>query len=565
MPPQTAAELLDWLADKQLLDATQVAELRNSGADDARCLARALLQRDWLTPYQANQILQGKGEQLLLGPYYLRERLAEGAMGQVYKAWHPRLGRLVAVKTLHKELVSSPKARDRFLREVRLVAQLVHPNIVRSLDAGEVDGRLFLAMDFVEGTNLSALMKQNGPLPVEVAVDYARQVALGLQHAFERGIIHRDIKPSNLMVASGAATSIKILDFGLARFDTEEEEGKRLTQVGKLLGTVDYIAPEQAADARRADHRADIYSLGCTLYYLLTGQPAFPGTDLVEKIHSRQLGEPPDVRALCPEASVGLAEVLRKLMARRPEDRYQTAAEAAVALEPYTLRMPAPPPEPVAKAAPPRGIVLAQPVPADALPPAGTPIPLAVALPVTAAPPPSDAETFALDHTPAAPRPPRPRVPAAAPVPWRWLAGGGVLGLVLLLVLFLLFRGGGQPVAPKPGYWNPGAAVHIERVRLSVDAIHPGEIKRILVEIRRDEFDGPVTIKVDPDSLPPGFSATTPRPIPEKKKGGMGGEIMLTVGTDADVGRYELKIVAVAENLSDERMLTVPVEAWGRK
>jgi serine/threonine protein kinase len=543
MTPQTAAELLDLLDEKQLLEPAQVTDLRAVLADfaDARTLARELLSRDWLTPYQANQVLQGKSDVLLLGPYRVRERLAEGAMGQVFKAWHPQLRRAVAIKMMHGALVASGKARERFHREVRLAAQLDHPNIVRARDADEVDSRLFLVMDFVEGTNLAAIVRAQGPLPIAEALDCARQTALGLQHAFERGIVHRDIKPSNLMAVGGVPTTIKILDFGLARFESEgdEEAGRRLTQFGKILGTIDYISPEQAADSRSADIRADIYSLGCTLYFLLTGKPAFPGNDLVAKLLARQDNDPPSVRVLRPEVAPALDAVLRKLMARRPEDRYQTPAEAADALRQCTAP-PVPLAQPVVVAA---DVPLAVPVGAT-----GDDYHFATSAPVAVAD-----EVWAFEQE----APPR-RKPAPRRPPRLWLfAGGGALVLLLLGGLGLLLLSRGAQEVPKDGYYN-GAALQFRRVRLSVigePVLYPGEWKKILVEIQRDKFKGPVKVYVDPQSLPPDLSVS-PLTIAAKE---FGGEMRLMVTNGADPGELELKVIAVAKNLTAEKILPVKI------
>src|SRR5439155_5853205 len=208
----------------------------------------------------------------------------------VFKAWNTRLGRTVAVKTIHKEHVFNQKALERFRREVRTAGRLSHPNIMLAWDADEVNGRPYLVMEFIEGEDLWQRVKRLGPLPVAEAVEFARQAALGLQHASERGVVHRDIKPGNLMLVSDGAMSgaaggsgiptthhspltthqIKILDFGLARLDSETYQPGRLTYAGYVIGTVDYIAPEQACDAHTADIRADIYGLGCTLFYMLT-------------------------------------------------------------------------------------------------------------------------------------------------------------------------------------------------------------------------------------------------------------------------------------------------------
>jgi serine/threonine-protein kinase len=329
---------VDCLREHQLLLPSQVEEVGRLSAQfpDAQALARELLRRGWLTAYQANQVLQGRGKDLVLGPYRLLERLGEGGMGKVFKARHIRMDRLVALKIIHPDELDSPKAVQRFAREARAAAQLAHPNIVLAHDADQVGNVHFLAMEYVEGTDLAWLVKQSGPLPVAQACEYARQAALGLQHAHEKGLVHRDIKPGNLLLTRTgpeATPLVKILDFGLARFESEAGRKTRLTTLGNLVGTVDYVAPEQAENARTADIRADIYSLGCSLYYLLIGQPPFPGDNVVEKMTRRVLEEPPSVRAVRPEVPGAVDRVVARMMARKPSDRFQTPAEVAVALQ----------------------------------------------------------------------------------------------------------------------------------------------------------------------------------------------------------------------------------------
>jgi len=340
MTPLAPAELLGWLGRHMFLAPDQVEALRPllpTFADD-RALARELIGRDWLTPYQCNQILQGHGDRLLVGANRLLERIGEGAMGEVFRAWNVRLGRVVAVKMIHNEHLPSGKAMERFRREVQAASQLDHPNIVLVRDADVADGRTFLVMDFVDGEDLARRVKTQGPLPIVQAVEFARQAALGLEHASERGVVHRDVKPSNLLITTGpdGAPLVKILDFGLARLDNESITMQRLTMAGNLIGTVDYIAPEQAMDAHAVDARADVYGLGCTLFFLLTGKPPFGGNSVVEKLTARRDEPPPSVRALRPEVPTGLNLVLQKMMAREPHERYQTPLEAARALAPFT-------------------------------------------------------------------------------------------------------------------------------------------------------------------------------------------------------------------------------------
>lgn len=340
----TPVALISWLTENLFLTPVQAEELRCLAFTDMPSLVRELVKRNWLTPYQANQVLQGRGDILILGPYQLLERLGEGSMGQVFKGRHASLGRLVALKIIHRHNVASPKTVERFKREGRTAASLAHPNIVAAYDANDIGGRYFLAMEFIEGTDLAKIVKKSGPLPVGQACEYVRQAALGLQHAFERAVVHRDIKPGNLLVTRtppGTPPQVKILDFGLARFESEYTASGRLTQTGTLLGTVDFMAPEQIENAQAVDVRADIFSLGCTLYYLLTGRPPFGGDTLVEKVSMRLIGQPPQVRALRPEVPVDLEDVLLKMMARDPVWRFQTPNEVAAALQAFLALPPA--------------------------------------------------------------------------------------------------------------------------------------------------------------------------------------------------------------------------------
>jgi WD40 repeat protein/serine/threonine protein kinase len=274
--------------------------------------------------------------------YRVLRLLGRGGMGAVYLAEHLRMGRLVALKVINDDLWRQPGALARFQQEVRAAAQLDHPNLVAALDADQAGDLHFLVMEYVEGRNLADHLAENGPLPLAEAADIARQAALGLQHAHERGMIHRDVKPHNLMRT--AAGEIKLLDFGLARLaavpgpDMPAGEGTgrtHLTAPGTIVGTPDYIAPEQGSDPRGADGRADLYSLGCTLYHLLAGQPPFPEGTVREKLARHAAEEPRSLRELRAEVPKGLAAVVAGLMAKRPEDRFPTPAAAAAALAPY--------------------------------------------------------------------------------------------------------------------------------------------------------------------------------------------------------------------------------------
>ena len=336
MPVNSPPELVDLVRRLQLLPSSHLAELTDSlqaAFPEPRALAAELVRRGWLTPYQINQIFRGRADGLILGPYVVLERLGEGGMGEVFKAQHPKLGRVVALKLIRKERLVNPAAVRRFHREVQAAAQLEHPHIVRAFDAGQAGDLHYFVMEYVEGTDLARLVKRDGPLSIERACDYARQAALGLQHAFERGLVHRDIKPANLLLTAKSDV-VKVLDMGLARLDRPglDDASTTLTQEGAVMGTPDYIAPEQARDSHTADIRADLYSLGCTLYFLLTGRVPFPGGSLTEKLLKHTLDEPRPVEVLRPETPTAVAAVVRKLMAKRAEDRCQTPAEAAAAL-----------------------------------------------------------------------------------------------------------------------------------------------------------------------------------------------------------------------------------------
>jgi serine/threonine protein kinase len=316
----------------RLLDSHQLAEVAGPLAksfSNPKSLAGELIRRDWLTPYQVNQVFQGRGSDLLLESYVLLERLGEGGMGIVFKARNWKLDRLVALKLIRKERLSNTEVVRRFQREVRAAAQLNHPNVVHAYDCGECGDRHFYVMEYIDGIDLAQLVRRDGPLGVEQACDYIRQAALGLQHAYERGLVHRDIKPHNLLLSrsSGGQALIKILDMGLARLDQGGEvDSGTMTREGTVMGTLDYIAPEQARNAHLADTRADLYSLGCTLYYLLTGQPPFPAGTATEKLLKHQIDEPPPIQSLRPEVPASLAALVPRVLGQQPGQTKKTIA-----------------------------------------------------------------------------------------------------------------------------------------------------------------------------------------------------------------------------------------------
>ncbi len=263
--------------------------------------------------------------------YRIVRLIGGGGMGTVYQAEHRVMERAVALKVVRSDLLDSASSIERFRREVKAAAQLHHPHIVTAFDAEQAGNAHFLVMEFVEGSDLARYVTNHGPLPVAEACNYVRQAALGLQHALEKGVCHRDIKPSNLMRTPSG--EIKIMDFGLARFAGGGSGGQ--TASGVILGTIDFMAPEQADNARVADTRSDIYSLGCTLFYLLSGRVMFPDGTLVQRVMSHVEKRPPSISDLRADVPPALVNVLAKMLAKDPNKRYQSPAEAADAVAPF--------------------------------------------------------------------------------------------------------------------------------------------------------------------------------------------------------------------------------------
>ena len=307
---------------------------KNRQPSDGKSFARMLVDAKILTSYQAGMVHQGKIKALVLGDYALLDRLGQGGMGMVFKARHKRMKRTVALKILPPSATKTPAMVKRFAREVEAAANLEHPNIVMAHDAGEARGVHFLVMQLISGEDLAVLVRRKGPLPVGAAVDCVLQVAKGLQYAHDRGIIHRDIKPNNLLVDETG--TVKILDMGLARITVSpspESEKEELTRTGATFGTVDFMAPEQAQDTKQADERSDIYSLGCTLFYLMTGRAMYPGGTAVQKIFAHAQGEIPSLSEFRPELSQELDVLFARMVAKGPEDRHQSMAEVIADLE----------------------------------------------------------------------------------------------------------------------------------------------------------------------------------------------------------------------------------------
>ena len=324
------------LTEIGLIDAAELERVAVDAAEDVLGLSRALVKSGKLTPYQAAAIYQNKSRGLLIGNYVILDKVGQGGMGMVFKARHRKLGRIGALKILPPSFTRDSGAVKRFRREFEAAVRLQHLNLVAAFEADEDRGVHFLVMEFVEGINLERVIRHNGPLPVSDAVDYLIQSARGLEAAHERGIVHRDIKPGNLMLDRGG--TVRVLDLGLARIiDANNPFSKtatgRLTQSNMYMGTVDYMAPEQAEDSHSVDHRADIYSLACTFFYLLTGREPFAGKTILKRMVAHQQDPAPSLRVIRPDVSPALEAVYQKMMAKTPEERPASMTEVIALLQ----------------------------------------------------------------------------------------------------------------------------------------------------------------------------------------------------------------------------------------
>ena len=335
MAVSTVDEYLSALEKSKLLDSQQFVEAQRLAGEssDAAALARALARENLVSRWQAGTLLAlGQRAQLRLGKYKLIQRLGKGGMGTVFLAQHVTMNRRVALKVVPRSIAENPAALDRFFAEARAIAALDHPNIVQAYSIDNEMDRYFIVMEFVDGQDLQQMVDLNGPLGFEHAADYVRQAAEGLAHAHARNLVHCDIKPSNLLVNNQGV--IKILDLGLARLNRNDQP--RGSAAGEpAFGTVDYMAPEQALETANFDHRADIYSLGCTLYCLLTGHPPFPEGTLAQRIVKHQTQEPCDILLERPDAPPLMVEICKRMMAKEPENRYQSMHEVSAALAPW--------------------------------------------------------------------------------------------------------------------------------------------------------------------------------------------------------------------------------------
>lgn len=318
--------------EDQLQDALDALASENQGRlpSNPERIAKFLVGRELLTEWHCDKLLKGKYKGFMLGKHKLLDHLGTGGMSNVYLAQHTLLGRIEAIKVLPKNRVKDSSYLARFYREGEAIAQLNHANIVRVYDIDNEGDTHYLKMEYVDGRDLQTIVQEDGVLDIDTAVEYIIQATEGLQHAHERNLIHRDIKPANLLIDEDGV--VKILDMGLALFSDDERSSLTVAHNENVLGTADYLAPEQAIDSHNISRTADIYGLGGTMYYLLTGHPPFPEGTLAQRIAMHQSKMPADIRddrADCPQE---LCDIVFKMMQKKPEDRYPSAREVGDAL-----------------------------------------------------------------------------------------------------------------------------------------------------------------------------------------------------------------------------------------
>jgi eukaryotic-like serine/threonine-protein kinase len=328
------SELVEAEALQRALDECKTAHAGQLPSD-ADLLAAFFIDKGLLTQWHVDKLMDKKYRGFFLGKYRMLRLIGSGGMSTVYLAEHKLMHRQRAIKVLPKKRVNDSSYLARFHLEAQATAQLDHPNIVRCYDVDNEGDTHYIVMEFIEGKDLNTIVKQEGPLPLELACNYVAQAAEGLHHAHQNGLIHRDVKPANLLVDSKGI--VKILDLGLALFSDNERASLTVEHNENVLGTADYLAPEQAVNSHKVDHKADIYGLGCALYFVLTGHPPFPDGTLAQRIAKHQSQSPDDIRKDRPDCPRDLADICMKMMQKRPEKRYANMREVADALEAWLL------------------------------------------------------------------------------------------------------------------------------------------------------------------------------------------------------------------------------------
>lgn len=342
----TSERFLEIVAKSELVEPKKVdklvakvrAKLNGSLPESPRKLARVFEKEGLLTSWHTEKLLAGKYKGFFLGKYKLLGHIGTGGMSSVYLAQHIRLGDRRAIKVLPKSRVRDATYLARFQLEAKAIASLNHPNIVLAHDIDNEGDVHYIVMEYVDGIDLQQLVKRDGPLDFSNAAEVIGQAARGLEHAHQEGVVHRDVKPANLLIDSTG--TVRLLDMGLALVAAEDEESLTVANNENVLGTADYLAPEQALNSHQVDHRADIYGLGCTLYFLLTGQPPFSDGTLAQRIAKHQTEMPQAIRKLrgdCPGELDGIAV---KMIQKDPRYRYQSAGDVADALEKFAAAVP---------------------------------------------------------------------------------------------------------------------------------------------------------------------------------------------------------------------------------
>lgn len=346
--PTSTADFADLILKSGVMEQARLASYldtkigKEARSAEPSWLAGRMIADGVLTSFQADQLMRGKWKRFVIGKYRVLEPIGSGGTGKVFLCEHVQMRRKMAVKILMTNYAENDEVVNRFNREARAVAALDHPNLVHAYDVGH-EGRVhYLVMEYVDGVSLNKLVARSGPLAVARACHYVAEAAAGLQCAFEAGLVHRDVKPANIMVDRSGR--VILLDLGLARFVGDGEEV--LTKKDSILGTADYLAPEQALDSHNVDIRADIYSFGATLYYLLSGSPPFPAKTAAQKIIQRQFQMPRPVRELRPNVPESVARVVERMLRTEPDERYATPQEVITALRLEVTDRVSPPTDP---------------------------------------------------------------------------------------------------------------------------------------------------------------------------------------------------------------------------